>query len=256
MNNWGATRPSHSQARLSALCSNIKLLYCARVVELHYSFFIIHFSLHSVIIPALRNSARGTHELASAARLDANGGGFRIVRKRGAYLALRDFVEAGARGVREVHFVCRKLLHEARLGKFHNEGHRLGGQLAWNLIGVNVHRETAAFNVASYARSNALYGDFKRLFGKGKSASCSLATYGFKTGNKTLSNVSGKPDNVVACELVERKRTDCAKVSYSLDKTGIKKALKKRDSQIEELFEMEVVERFYVEPKTDKEVGE
>ena len=96
----------------------------------------------------------------------------------------------------------------------------------------------------------------ERLFGKGKSASCSLATYGFKTGNKTLSNKSGKPDNVVACELVERKRTDCAKVSYSLDKTGIKKALKMRDSQIEELFEMEVVERFYVEPKTDKEVGE
>ena len=73
----------------------------------------------------------------------------------------------------------------------------------------------------------------ERLFGKGKSASCSLATYGFKTGNKTLSNKSGKPDNVVACELVERKRTDCAKVSYSLDKTGIKKALKMRDSQIE-----------------------
>ena len=72
----------------------------------------------------------------------------------------------------------------------------------------------------------------------------------------TIRNKSGKPDNVVACELVERKRTDCAKVSYSLDKTGIKKALKKRDSQIEELFEMEVVERFYVEPKTDKEVGE
>lgn len=94
------------------------------------------------------------------------------------------------------------------------------------------------------------------LMGRNKSASSPLSMYGFHTGQTTIRNKSGKPDNVVACELVERKRTDCAKVSYSLDKTGIKKALKKRDSQIEELFEMEVVERFYVEPKTDKEVGE
>lgn len=94
------------------------------------------------------------------------------------------------------------------------------------------------------------------LMGRNKSASSPLSMYGFRIGQTTIRNKSGKPDNVVACELVERKRTDCAKVSYSLDKTGIKKALKKRDSQIEELFEMEVVERFYVEPKTDKEVGE
>ena len=94
------------------------------------------------------------------------------------------------------------------------------------------------------------------LMGKNKSASSPLSMYGFRTGQATIRNKSGKPDNVVACELVESKRTDCAKVSYSLDKSGIKKALKKRDAQIEELFEMEVVERFYVEPKTDKDVGE
>ncbi len=96
----------------------------------------------------------------------------------------------------------------------------------------------------------------EELMGKNKSASSPLSMYGFRTGQTTIRNKSGKPDAVVACELVEAERTDCAKVSYSLDKTGIKKALKKRDEQIGELFEMEVVERFYVEPKTDKEVGE
>lgn len=88
------------------------------------------------------------------------------------------------------------------------------------------------------------------------STSSPLSMYGFRTGQTTIRNVSGKPDNVVACELFDAARTDCAKVSYTLDKAGIKKALKKRDEQIEKFFEMEVIERFYVEPKTDKEVGE
>lgn len=96
----------------------------------------------------------------------------------------------------------------------------------------------------------------EELMGKNKSASSPLSMYGFRTGQTTIRNVSGKPDNVVACELFDAARTDCAKVSYTLDKAGIKKALKKRDEQIEKFFEMEVVERFYVEPKTDKEVGE
>ena len=94
------------------------------------------------------------------------------------------------------------------------------------------------------------------LMGKNKSASSPLSMYGFRTGQATIRNKSGKPDNVVACELVARKRTDCAKVSYSLEKNGIKKALKNKDTYIMQLFEMEVVERFYVEPKTDKEIGD
>ena len=49
---------------------------------------------------------------------------------------------------------------------------------------------------------------------------------------------------------------DFDKAAYSLDKRGIQKALKNGDAHIEELFEMEVVERFYVEPKTDKDIGE
>lgn len=94
------------------------------------------------------------------------------------------------------------------------------------------------------------------LMGKNKSASSPLSMYGFRAGNIVVRNISGKPDAVVACELFGEARTDCAKVSYSLDKTGIKKALKKRDEQIQEFFEMETCERFYVEPKTDKEIGE
>ena len=96
----------------------------------------------------------------------------------------------------------------------------------------------------------------EELMGKNRSASSPLSMYGFRTGQTTIRNVSGKPDAVVAAELFDAARTDCAKVAYSLDKAGIKKALKNGDPRIEELFEMEVVERFYVEPKTDKEVGE
>ncbi len=43
-NNWAALPPIHSQAQLFALCPFIKLSRRARVVKLHYSFFIIHFS--------------------------------------------------------------------------------------------------------------------------------------------------------------------------------------------------------------------
>lgn len=96
----------------------------------------------------------------------------------------------------------------------------------------------------------------EELMGKNKSASSPLSMYGFRTGQTVVRNVSGKPDNVVACELFDAARTDCAKVAYSLDKAGIKKALKNGDAFIGELFEMKVCERFYVEPKTDKEVGE
>lgn len=96
----------------------------------------------------------------------------------------------------------------------------------------------------------------EELMGKNKSASSPLSMYGFRTGQTSIRNISGKPDTVVACELFKDARTDCAKVAYSLDKTGIKKALKKHDAEIEDLFEMEVSERFYVEPKTDKDIGE
>ena len=96
----------------------------------------------------------------------------------------------------------------------------------------------------------------EELMGKNKSASSPLSMYGFRTGQTVVRNISGKPDVVVACELFAAARTDCAKVAYSLDKAGVKKALKNGDAQIEELFEMEVVERFYVEPKTDKDIGE
>ncbi len=96
----------------------------------------------------------------------------------------------------------------------------------------------------------------EELMGKNKSASSPLSMYGFRTGQTSIRNISGKPDAVVAAELFDEARTDCAKVAYSLDKSGIKKALKREDEHISELFEMEVVERFYVEPKTDKDIGE
>ena len=92
--------------------------------------------------------------------------------------------------------------------------------------------------------------------GKNKSASSPLSMYGFRTGQTIVRNITDKPDAVVAYELFSAARTDCAKATYSLDKRGVQKALKKGDAQIEEFFEMEVVERFYVEPKTDKDIGE
>lgn len=96
----------------------------------------------------------------------------------------------------------------------------------------------------------------EELMGKNKSASSPLSMYGFRTGQTVVHNITGKPDAAVAYELFEAARTDCAKATYSLDKSGIKKALKNGDTHIGELFEMEVVERFYVEPKTDKDIGE
>lgn len=94
------------------------------------------------------------------------------------------------------------------------------------------------------------------LMGKNKSASSPLSMYGFRTGQTIVRNITGKPDAAVAYELFAAARADCAKAAYSLDKRGVQKALKKGDAQIEEYFEMEVVERFYVEPKTDKDIGE
>ncbi len=94
------------------------------------------------------------------------------------------------------------------------------------------------------------------LMGKNRSASSPLSMYGFRAGNVILRNISGKPDAVVAHDLLNTPRKDCAKVAYSLDKTSIKKLLKKGDETLREIFEMEICERFYVEPKTDKEIGE
>lgn len=96
----------------------------------------------------------------------------------------------------------------------------------------------------------------EELMGKNKSASSPLSMYGFRTGQTVVRNITGKPDAAVAYELFEAARSDCAKATYSLDKSGIKKALKNGDAHIGDLFEMEVVERFYVEPKTDKDIGE
>ena len=39
----GALRPLHPRAQPFILCLNIRPPHCARVVKLHYSFFIIHF---------------------------------------------------------------------------------------------------------------------------------------------------------------------------------------------------------------------
>lgn len=96
----------------------------------------------------------------------------------------------------------------------------------------------------------------EELMGKNKSASSPLSMYGFRTGQVVVRNITGKSDDAVTYELFEAARADCAKAKYSLDKRGIQKALKNGDAHIEELFEMEVVERFYVEPKTDKDIGE
>lgn len=92
-----------------------------------------------------------------------------------------------------------------------------------------------------------------RLFGKSKSASCSLATYGFKQGNKTLANVSGNSDEIIAKTLFDLNRQDCAIVIYKLNKEGIKKALKNGDELVGASFKIIQVERFFVEAKTDKE---
>lgn len=110
------------------------------------------------------------------------------------------------------------------------------------------------------ARENALApfvsARKEELMGKNKSASSPLSMYGFRTGQTVVRNITDKPDAAVAYELFAAARTDCAKAAYSLDKRGVQKALKNGDAQIEEYFEMEVVERFYVEPKTDKDIGE
>ena len=94
----------------------------------------------------------------------------------------------------------------------------------------------------------------ERLFGKGKSASCSLATYGFKTGNKTLSNVSGKSDEVIAKMLCDLNRFDCATKYYKLNKDGIKRAVNNGYEIVSASFKFVRVERFFVESKTDKEI--
>lgn len=116
---------------------------------------------------------------------------------------------------------------------------------------LEIERETRENALAPFVLSRK-----EELMGKNKSASSPLSMYGFRTGQTVVRNITGKPDSAVAYELFEAARADCAKATYSLDKSGIKKALKNGDAHIGELFEMEVVERFYVEPKTDKDIGE
>lgn len=41
----GALRPLHPRVQPFILCLNIRPPHCARVVKLHYSFFILHYSL-------------------------------------------------------------------------------------------------------------------------------------------------------------------------------------------------------------------
>lgn len=113
--------------------------------------------------------------------------------------------------------------------------------------------ELSAIQTAAmpYATANA-----DRLFGKARSASCALATYGFKKGNKKIVNKTGQADNIVAKELYDNGRKACVEVSFKLDKKGIAKALKADDDFVRERFEEQQEERFYVEAKTDKEAGE
>ncbi len=94
----------------------------------------------------------------------------------------------------------------------------------------------------------------ERLFGKKRSASCSLAIYGFKKGNKKVINKSGYADAILAEKLFNRDYTNCAEASFKLNKKGIQKALKDGDEEIAKLFEETQDERFYVEAKTDKEI--
>lgn len=106
-------------------------------------------------------------------------------------------------------------------------------------------------SVVPYATANA-----ERLFGKNRSASCSLAIYGFKKGNKKIVNITGQADNIVAKQLFDDAQFECVEVAYKLNKKGIQKALKDGNGNVGSMFEEQQEERFYVEAKTDKEVGE
>ena len=93
----------------------------------------------------------------------------------------------------------------------------------------------------------------ERLFGKTKSANSPLAEYGFKTGNKSLVNVSGRSDESVAEQLYNDKRFDCVKVVYKLNSTSIKNALKSPTDPLHEMFAIQQSERFFVQAKTEEE---
>lgn len=116
----------------------------------------------------------------------------------------------------------------------------------------NLDAEIEALQTRALPYANA---NRDRLFGKGKSASCSLAIYGFKKGNKALTNISGKSDEIIAKELGDNGRRDCANIVYKLNKDGIKKAIKNNDTFVGNLFKYIQTERFFVEAKTDKEIG-
>lgn len=96
----------------------------------------------------------------------------------------------------------------------------------------------------------------ERLFGKGRSASCSLAIYGFRKGSKKIVNITGQADNIVAKELYDAERFACVEVAYKLNRKEIQKALKNNDAFVCARFGEQIEERFYVDAKTDKDIGE
>lgn len=93
-----------------------------------------------------------------------------------------------------------------------------------------------------------------RLFGKGQSTTSNLAKYGFKKGNAKLVNISRYSDDVLAKTLYDDGRFDCVKVTYKLNATGIKAALKNPGDDLHDSFKIDAAERFFVEAKADKEV--
>ena len=91
---------------------------------------------------------------------------------------------------------------------------------------------------------------------KGRSASCSLAIYGFRKGAKKIVNITGQADNIVAKELYDAERFACVEVAYKLNRKEIQKALKNNDAFVCARFGEQIEERFYVDAKTDKDIGE
>ncbi|MBO6102042.1 MAG: host-nuclease inhibitor Gam family protein [Opitutales bacterium] len=108
--------------------------------------------------------------------------------------------------------------------------------------------EAIQLRALPYAQQNR-----ERLFGKQKSASCSLAIYGFKLGNKSLVNISGESDEIAAKMFLANGRPECVTTVYKLNKDAIKRALKNGDVVVSNSFKFEQSERFFVEAKTDKE---
>ena len=66
--------------------------------------------------------------------------------------------------------------------------------------------------------------------------------------------MSGESDEVIAKMLCDLNRTDCATISYKLNKDGVKRAVNNGDEIVAASFKFVRVERFFVEAKTDKEI--